>query len=517
MEFNEAIKHFPKKISKSLCNYARDTVFKESRYLFVWRVGKVQMAYCTHCKVEYPLGLGGAYFKHNEKTDCLNCHSKCTVKQNGRGRSRLVDYAYIVWYEKSRLNKNVVVARAFYAQRDYSGDYRETETQFTTCAWYVFEPGRGGTEFRNEWNGKTRKMRNVGSYVEQRMYNYYFGIIKPAFCSTGSIKRAVKGTPLQYSMWQEYDDETFDFVKFFNIAAKYPCVEYLTKMGLKTLVSAKMLGHQTYRAIYWRGKNPQQVLRMPKTDILRLLELPNVLPKTLHSYHFWRKQGFEVTPEQAFSLQDITEDRIWQYLTEKKIAEPIMVAKYILKQMRREDAPERYSRATSVLIDWQDTLRMSKELGMDLGAPHVLFPTSLRQTHDKLMQRVKIKRDEEINRRIALRVQELMCYAYSDDRFFIRPAKSSNELFEEGKTLNHCVGGYSDQYASGICDLYVLRSVTEPEKPFVTVEVSDNAIRQARGYKNCDPQPEVKEFLKRFARLLKKESKQRNKPKSRVA
>lgn len=500
--------HFPNTVSEALVEYARDVAFLKSRYLFVWRVTDVQMAYCTHCKTEFPLGAGQASFKHNEKTNCLSCQSECVVKSHGRGRKHLIDSAYVVWYEKSVLSPNAIVARAMYAYRDYSKDYRETETMFTTEAIYLFEPGSGGRQLRRDWNGNWTEMKSVSSYVIPRVRTYsFFASSAEAFCSQDSIERAVKGTPLQYSMWREYEDESMDFVKFFDLAAKYPCVEYLTKMGLCNLVAGKLKEVQTYGAVNWRGKTINKVLRMPRADVRELVKLGEKVGfTTLKSYHFWRKLGWDVTPLEAHVLRDVTDGYHWKMLSEDKTHSPVDIAKYLLKQMKRPDAPKRYNRASYVLTEWRDTLRNCQELGLDITKPNIQFPTNLAAMHDKVTLRVKMKRDEEVNRLIQETAATLADFGwpFTDGQFIIRPANDSIELFNEGKALNTCVGGYANKYASGQCIIFFVRLASDPETPYCTVEVVGKKIVQARGYKNSEPEAPVQAFLKRFEQRLRK-------------
>ncbi|MCF8568030.1 PcfJ domain-containing protein [Alicyclobacillus tolerans] len=500
-QHNEFLSHFQSP-TEALVEYARDTVFLHSRYLFVWRVGKVPMAYCTHCHEEYPLGVGQASYKHNEKTTCLNCQSECKVKQSGRGRSHFIDDAYVVWYDKSVVNPKAVVATWYLAWRDYSGDYRNVETQFAPRARYYFEPGKGGQMLKETYDG-WRMMRHVAPLPT----SWSYWTRKEVYFSTENVEKAVSGTQLQYSMWQAYQDRDTYLLDYFDLASKYGCVEYLSKLGLKKLVLAKLNGAKTYKAVNWRGKTIEKVLRMPLSDIRQLKQVANhVEPLSLYSYHYWRKRDWNVSVTDAHVLRRFTESGGYyskmlkeqeQYGTEMEII------KYLLKQSRLPDAPKTYSDATYVLTEWRDYLRSAKELGMDLKPYHVDFPNNLHEAHDKAIRKVKIKQDELINQRIAARIPDLERFAYQDEQFLIRPAQSSLELFEEGKALNHCVGGYSDRYAAGSTDLFVLRRVSEPDTPLCTVEVTQGKIRQARGFKNRVPDDQEQAFLDLFEQNLR--------------
>lgn len=464
------------------------------------------MAYWTHCRTEYELAVGKGCFKHNQTTKCLSCSSECIVKSNGLRRSSMTDSAYVVWYDKSIVDPNAIVSRALYVQRYYSGDYRQTETAFNTRAIYMFDPGRGGRQFRPNDHGEWAEMRSVFSYVvpQTRSTSPYCSAIE-AFCSLESIEQAVAGSVLQYSMWSEYEDESEDFISFFDLAAKYPCVEYLTKMGLCELVLAKLRGVTNYGAVNWRGKSVDKVLRMPRADIRQLTKLTDVQPKSLHSYHFWRKLGWAISPTDAHILRDLTDDFYWKMIIANgELGTAPEIAQYVLKQMKRTDAPAIYNRASYVLTEWRDYIRDGEELGMDTRQAHVAFPADLHSAHEKTMRKVKLKQSEATNRLIEARVAILEVFTYVDGQFLIRPAKSVLELFDEGKALNHCVGGYADGYASGSRDLFVVRRTSDPNTPFCTVEVVKGKIVQARGYKNSIPDSKVSAFLKRFARKLAK-------------
>lgn len=511
-EFNpkNILAHFPPTISQGIVDFARDTVFLGSRYLFTRRVLNLQYAYCTHCREEYICGAGSVYYRHNEERICHKCESRCIVKASGRGRKRLVDDAYMVYYEKSVVDPKAIVAYGLHVVRDYSGDYRKVETQYRSVAWYLFQPGKSTMIFR-DWRGKWQQRKSVRSECRTSMKN------KSWYLSEKSVTAAVQGTPFQYSTWERFRYQTPDLVEFFDLAAKYPCVEYLSKMGLRNLIEAKLIGRQTHGSINWRGKTLEKVLRLSKPEIKDLRSLAaevEVEPLTLHSYHFFRRKGLPVTFEQAYQLQGLSEG---YYLKEVEklsdYASFTAIAKYVLKQLRKEDVRKHYRSATSVLIAWRDYLKDCTELGMDTRQEHILFPNNIYSAHQKTIEKVKIKRDNTLNELIRKRLADLQRYAFEHNGLFLRPAQDSAELFREGKALNHCVGRYAKTYAEGKTNLFVIRKVDEPDVPFYTMEVIDDKIIQTRGKSNCLPTKEVEAFVQAFAkaRLTKKNRKGKRK------
>ncbi|WPS86484.1 PcfJ domain-containing protein [Brevibacillus halotolerans] len=502
--FEKFKKHFPNDIGKGVEDFAINIALLRSRYIFTRRAKGIQFGYCTHCQKEH---ITEGNLKHNQMTVCPKCQSNCKVKASGISRKYLCDASYFIYYEKSLLNPEVIIARGFFVARDYSQDFKNVQTRYDCCYMYLFEPGNSEL-YENSYLGYWKKRKSIISQFETSMAH------ECRYISYENVQEAVHGTPFQYSTWEQYFDKNFcsnDMVKFFDLASKYPCIEYLTKMGLKTVVEAKLFGSCTYRMINWRGKSITKVLKLTKQELKELRAVKfTVSPLTLNSYHFFKKNGVPLSFEHAHLMETLSSTRYYlndlnrmlEYAPLKEIV------KYFLKQFRRTDSSKYYHGGSTVLISWRDYIKECQELGMDLKQEHVLFPNNLQSAHQKTMKQVKIKADKALNQLIAVRVNELDKYTFEKDGLFIRPAKSLEELFHEGKALNHCVGRYTKDYANGFTDLLVLRKSAEEDKPFYTVEIIKGKISQVRGYKNHQPTKEVKEFIKAFeaAKLSKKKA-----------
>jgi hypothetical protein len=129
--------HFLTDYTPEIKQFAIDVALKESRYIFTRRLGKKQYGYCTHCRKEYQTDK----FNHNTVRICPECLSGCVVKASGLGRSSLVDEAYFVYYEKSAIDPQAIVAKGIYVVRDYRGDYMKVKTHYQTIAFYLFKMG----------------------------------------------------------------------------------------------------------------------------------------------------------------------------------------------------------------------------------------------------------------------------------------------------------------------------------------------------------------------------------------
>jgi len=494
MDRKEFSKHFSTEISKSLARYVNETVFKSSRYLFVKTVAGVQFAYCTYCNKQHRTE---ERLKHKQldPVKCPHCKSECKVRGAGISRKYMVDRAVLVWYEKSLVNPQAITARIISVVRNYSGDFKTVKTEFNCSYEYLFEPGR--SLWASRWEHSKPNPKITSAF--DRFYSGYG--TWPKFRSNANIHRAVKGTPFQYSTWEKYvryqnKDYVSDMVHFFDLAARYPCIEYLTKIGMQEMVWAKLYNNPTHGAINWNGKTLPKVLRITKQDIKEVRASGLVFkPHHLRYFQTARKKGLDISISEAFVLAGLEYSGYQDYY---KIALTFgseqKVIKYFLKQIRKGH----YAEATDVLVDWRDYRRQCAELGIDLKEEHNLFPNDLYAAHTKLTHRIKIKQDELINLKIQQRIHALDKLTFEWNGYLIRPAQSSIELFEEGKRLKHCVGSYAKDYAEGKKDIFLIREIEKPNIPFYTMEVQGNKVVQCRGLRNCSMTDDVKRLVEQF-------------------
>ncbi|MRN51964.1 PcfJ domain-containing protein [Paenibacillus monticola] len=501
MKDHEFHEHFPDDATPKLLDYITNTVMDWSRYLFTHREGRRQWAYCTNCRQEHPTDRT---LKHGKEEQCPHCGCSATVKASGVGRKTLVDRAYLLWYERSQVDSNILIARGFYCTRDYTKDYRKTETYVKDIARYLFKWGEGGKmKHRIHWTkgGEWYDQKKVSTEATKSM-SY-----TPSYhMQQKDIKKVVKGTPFQYCTWDQYP--MHDYVEIFDLAARYSCIEFLTKFGLGHFVRTKLEGGQTFGAINWNGTTPQKVLRLNKREMNEIKKTGAIGLQALRHYQICRKDGSNLSFTEARDLASLVDPlrraELAGILTSLDnrftVAE---MKRYFIKQIRNNRF--RYEWRSSVILDYRDYLRECRELGLDLNRNGVVMPNDLGRMHEFTMQRIKAVSDAVVRENIRTRFRSLkpMRFQYKDLILF--PAPSADQLVSEGKTLSHCVGGYAKNYANGVCDIYFIRQKHQPDKPFYTMEVQKGAVMQCRGFKNCIMTDEVKEFVEMFEeRRLKK-------------
>lgn len=520
MTLVEALPHMPCEVSDDIARFVTEDVFRNHRYLFLSSDRKRVWVHCTHCCGD-SLAIGN--MTHNNRAKCPICGVSCIVKDTRYKRSTMIDQAYFVWYEKSSIDPQVVVARGFVAVHDWRGDYRTVGTQYMLETFYVFRPGHCGAMFwdsgcwyprwrdnnwHDSWNRNPREMSTVWSrmtYYQQKKW------ICNTECSPHNVQNALTGTPLQYvPLLYDYWSASPDMVKLLALACRYPCVEYLTKMGLDTLVSERLEQGGANNAVNWNGKTVMKVLRCGKQDIRVIREQFKSSGWT--SIYLWLYQQ-TLKNNLRLTLDDISlVIRIFGH-DKKTITKELLAQADVLKFIRYIGkqflSPHYYGSIQTTRRDYQDYIRDCESLKMDCSIEAIRYPSDLHKAHQETIKRVKHLADESLNAKISELVKKLnLKYRYQNDKLLIRPAASSAELVKEGNALNHCVGGYAERYANGSTILLVIRRVKQPNRSFYTVEMgAPDIVRQCRGKENCKATPAIKNFLDEFVASLKPKAK----------
>ena len=94
---------------------------------------------------------------------------------------------------------------------------------------------------------------------------------------------------------------------------------------------------------------------------------------------------------------------------------------------------------------------------------------------------------------------------FSDKRFTIFPLRTIGDFINESKQLKHCVKTYIDDCADGRTNIFALRMTDQLEKPYFTVNIAnDGHLIQNRGLQNCAPPEDVKRFVDKWLKFVKK-------------
>ncbi|MBY0155406.1 PcfJ domain-containing protein [Cytobacillus firmus] len=507
--------HFSSEVSEDLKAYIIDEALLHSRYFYVKRMtSSLQRGCCTHCKSNHVVS-SNTLLKHNEVWKCEKCQSHVLVKSIGRGRGKMIDKVYVVWYEKSIVDSQAITATGYYV----SMDYRENmmgETSIIPVARYLFENGKATMKHRSHYISGTIIDGVINYENGWNLASKPFSMLgKNSFTlnseqSVESLKKAIEGTIFTYSQWEYYYRQNIDLVKFFAVFSKYPFVEYLLKMGMTRIVTSMVDNWNLYRCINFRGKTMEKILGLTKKEIKdwKASQI-EMTPALLSTYKWFKRRNVKISWQTAESCDSLVTGsyymdrfaRLQKHLSNERII------RYAENQMKKE--PKRNRSILNVITSWTDYLNECEELGIDITQEKALLPNSLYKAHRKTSRSIKLKKDEIVNQKIEKLQPRLKQYHFENKDLFIRPAVSTEELFEEGKKLAHCVGGYANRYAEGQIAILFIRKKIEPDTPFYTVEIDlqTNRITQCRGYDNKAATKEIGAFVEAFklAKLAKKQ------------
>ncbi|MBQ8264143.1 MAG: PcfJ domain-containing protein [Oscillospiraceae bacterium] len=288
--------------------------------------------------------------------------------------------------------------------------------------------------------------------------------------------------------------------------AMKPQMEMAVKMGLGDLCTDLCEGNANSRDVNWRAKTPDSFLRLSKADTKQFLRTPSM--GLLRALHIARKEGYKAGAEQLNKALH-TVGRIG-------FNELIYCAHRCGVSIEKAlDYTSGHGRGGLGL--WKDFLDMAGKLGYDLSRRDVCMPHDLQERHDAAAQTLKIEADAKAEQAYKKRYKALCKkYEFEMDGYRVMVPVSAAEIVREGKTLNHCVGGYAARHVEGKTTILFFRRSRKPGTSFITIEMTGtngDRIMQIHGYQNerykgsVDPQKRYAHFLNTWLDWLRSGSK----------
>lgn len=107
------------------------------------------------------------------------------------------------------------------------------------------------------------------------------------------------------------------------------------------------------------------------------------------------------------------------------------------------------------------------------------------EERQRLYNMAEAERHAILEKKMAKLDEERSKFNYSDADFTIRLPERLSEIVNEGSSLRHCVGGYTQNHAEGRTTIMFLRKNDDPTTSFYTIEIrNDNSIQQIHGFGN---------------------------------
>lgn len=466
--------------------------------------------------------------RHNESGRCPKCGNPVIYKQIGKSKSRssLRATGRIVFILP--VNENKVYARAFCIVKDYT-NYRDG---YIECMWqaertrYIWQPGEYSVYKYDECRLGVRQNGSIPKYDFIRT-----SLIEP-FTATnmgGDLKEykivnedALKDCFLRYAQLDSFKREDAKIYRFYfysdrifkylSLYCEHPQFEMLMKLGHRDAVDEFVYNNRKNTSILkWEAKDPASFFRMSKQKYKEFWKYGGNL-QLLKAYKKLYKispnsTSYEIVNNYMSTLNFYYNE--WQEIVIKYHIPHVHYFNYLQK------SAEKLKLIRDAFVMHRDYLKSAEKLEYDLTNEVVLLPNKLKKAHDiayktvqakqeEIKEKKRVKEEEEANSKLTkLYNKRDQQYVYSDENFCIVQPETMQDIINEGKTQEHCVGGYALRHAQGKLTILFLRNINTPDVSYQTIEMDGKTMRQIQGYKNKTPLSKMaNDFLQRWLKWV---------------
>lgn len=452
-----------------------------ARYLYYeYNKRKHRRGFCTNCRkdvmTETPM--------HNHQGVCPACGAAVIFKSRGRFKHGMWDHGFTCLPQKTPAG---FVLRYYSVTRlerpDGQRDMRLTE------------------EYRVMASGDKMATYAFGPFLSLRTHRWCEDHHKQYHYMDGACRYPTRlaeimaGTSWQYSGADLFHDSNTiaSLHRYLQVYRRHPYLEYLVKVGLQKL--ANLVVYRSINPIRNESaKRLHDMLGISRAGLRLLIEM-DAGDTALHLV-------------QALSGQRIPYDLplVNRILADWSHRSPDF-AQYAMPHanMDKLTAYANTLKNSRDRTDWLDYLCMASEVGYNLNKQHALFPKNLKKAHDTvtwLHREHTAKRHTGAYQAIAHKIERYAWKPAEEDWLVAAPA-TALEIVREGHALNHCVHSYIERVLNGDSAILFLRKRSEPDKPFVTIQVRNNSVVQYRGFDNRPPaEPGAQGFIERYSAWL---------------
>lgn len=412
-----------------------------------------------------------------ERKECLLCcfpevPLKFSRKMEGKGTQN-----FVVFLTRGR----ELFARCFH--RYYNGEIIESQR-------YVF--AKDGAVRYGKGMGKWTSMKELREPAFVRSYGYNYNN-----CYSVMGWEAIAKSDMRYSQVKEYQGGLV--IAYLCLYCRHPNIEYLVKAGYEDVIEEHTSGYWSYRpdrlrvmcCVDLKSNNLLKMLGLNRTEFKEL----SGHEKDYSTYLRWREAFPKLLPEErmlmlnAYSIDVPAAERAVKHTG----LNPVRIARYL------EEHSIQYR-------DYDDHIRQCLQLGYDLHDTAYSLPHDFYAFHGRNSAMIRYNTDKLMNEAFAENYEKRKTLEFRSGELIIVQPPSCDDIIREGKLQKHCVGGYAERHAYGKLHILFLRKVSEPEKPYYTMEVStEGQIVQCRGYCNDrgrDKPAEVLEFERIYQQYL---------------
>ena len=458
---------------------------------------------------------------------CPYCGKEVTVKElrySGR-RKALWEYQRAVVLRQWR---GALWATAWDCFKDYEGKEPVTNAPVLTMlpkakllGAYRFTPGKVEAATRVWWSDgpfdysyQDTPGKNAGHKGGMWHIHSPYGFCRELGKSYDMIGlQELQKSALRWCRLEQVRIASDDFIELLTAACLYPKqVEWLVKLGLQDAVrDLAGRGVKNAAAVKWNANTPAAFLGCGVKELDAITKESDRPLVALRIYRALHDMTQAPTPEECAALADCADDRTLRVLLPRMKRYGLRIPKLISYLEKIRCHGKIHWSNNDALSAYADYITAADGCGLDLSNTIHLLPRDFWEKHDTVTAAWSAicanRRSTEADHKYKARLHKLTDrYLYWNDTLLIRAPVNAGEIVEEGKRLEHCVGGYADRHLSGKTTILFLRRRDKPHVPLVTIEMDGNTIRQVYGYRNdrvsCPENPKAIPVRKLYGAFL---------------
>ena len=244
------------------------------------------------------------------------------------------------------------------------------------------------------------------------------------------------------------------------------------------------------------GSTPEEIIgRGMPLKLLRILNQPGLIRNLFseetaeHCREVYKSYGGYIGGKRVSAGQ-------WKYLDELYCNDGIFAGHGFIRALFDRLSPPD---SEAVLGGYAEFLRLRDEIA-DIKKLKLPEPENVWYAAGRLRMISICRQGQTWEDRLISARKKQAEYEYSDEKYSVVMPGSAMDICREALLQGNCLTEYLGDHAWGKTTILFLRMKDTPEKPFVTLEVKDGAIRQVYGKNNSLPEKEVYIFLGSFAK-----------------
>lgn len=522
-----------KGLPKDFDSFCKKSLAVGNEYVFLNSGNKT--GYCTSCKCDVSF-KGMKMPRHKVEGRCPVCGRKVIFLNPNRFKYDEIafDTGFTLLIQK--LSQDRLVFRFFNTTRKFKKSSLkdpEINTSELVRRFVSLEDGKLEKEnfsrLTNASDWEKGIIQTGVFYYRHEIEHYGKGNVY-----TRGLKTALKNSDFKYSglgdilplvqeIAEKKDSNIFAYDYLLDRYGNFPAIEIICKNKMWGVIDSMMSyawGWGYFRKIFnMDAKTPWDFLKVSKK-----LYKERIVGKRLSTKKIRLLSAFPDIKDDELELLDNGDADCSgeiNALTEiRKFTTFHKAIKYLVKQGKQGKVDSAY------ITLWADYLTMAEQPHLnlenhtwyhyDMKNTMVVFPKNLVTAHNDEIVLSKETEDERLKKQRLEKLEKLDSvidevhkkYDFKEGtEYQIQAPRDGYEIIREGQIQHICVGnihmGYIEKMADGKTTILFLRKQTEPDKPFVTMEVTNGSVVQVRGYRNENPDADVWAFVKKFKQAKK--------------